>query len=1198
MKGKLKQSLALILTLALVACLMPTAFAANSVYATGISPNSQSVSLYAGKTTTLTATVTPANYDYGINWATSNSAIVSLEGGATPLSSGGQSSQTIRGAAVGTATVTAVVTKSATEAYTASFFVTVSADSVSSVAMTTSAGDVKTAVNSANLYLGKSIRLYSLVTYASGSTITDSRVTWSSSAPAIVNMDNAGNLYGLAAGTATVTATSIDNGNIYKSIPVTVSSTPAIAISEASNATAVAVGKSLSLTLNSTNGADLAASGVIWSSSDAAIASLSRTSNSLTTTVSGVAGGSATITAKYTYLDANKVNQTVTAAYTVTVNGGDITSIALDSRTYLGLGSYGILTATSKPTNPSYKSISWTSSNPYVATVSGSTLSATIYGRTEGTATVTVTATNTDGSRVYTASSLVTVTDLGSTNVTDTAVNGTNMSLSNISDMLSAKFGRIYGATPSASATITFSSLGSSTYGTLYTSSSAYFWNLAAAKTDYKFSALSSMTFVPSATGDYVLPYTIKDSGTGYTMTGSITITVGTGNQVVTVSLSSNNPYQFGSTVNADGVSAAALIANVVYAKYAKTCGSILLATSATSGVGVLYADSSRTAISSLSSSRTFYYTGSSKLVSSLYFVPSASGTYVRAFTAYDTSGNTLGECELRIIVPDSAISAYYNMKPNTTLSFDQSLFENWFTTQSGADYLAYVTIDGASSSNGTFSRDSTTFAPGSGVKFYSTGYTGTKPTSPSYIGSVRYKSANSSYCNYVNFTCYGGVTSGAVTTVRAGTLAICVTPGTVSDIKYSVEDGAVQSLDSANFTSVYKSATNTTATTAFRVQILDLPANGNLYYAYTSSVGTGTLLTAANCSSFQLYANSSSAGQTIDRLTYVPATIFGSDTVDYAVYNSSGTLLYCGKVVFSSGSTAFSTYSEGYTFKSSDFYSAASGDPIVSLKFGVPSSGALYYNYANGNGVAVASTMRFYTKNVRSGEIAITKLTYIPAAGFTGRATIAYTATTSLGKTLTGTITMNVVGKNASLYFTDVTPGNTGTWAANAIDYCASWGLVGGTGTSTFSPTTTMNRAMLVAVLYKAAGSPSVYGANPFKDVSSSQYYYYAVIWANTNGIVTGTSAKTFSPGGPVTREQIAAILYKYAQYSGTPVTASASLNGYSDRGSVSSYAVAALQWAVGSGIISGTTSTTINPKGNANRAQVAVMLHKYLTA
>ena len=117
MKGKLKQSLALILTLALVACLMPTAFAVNSVYATGISPNSQSVSLYAGKTTTLTATVTPANYDYGINWATSNSAIVSLEGGATPLSSGGQSSQTIRGAAVGTATVTAVVTKSATEAY-------------------------------------------------------------------------------------------------------------------------------------------------------------------------------------------------------------------------------------------------------------------------------------------------------------------------------------------------------------------------------------------------------------------------------------------------------------------------------------------------------------------------------------------------------------------------------------------------------------------------------------------------------------------------------------------------------------------------------------------------------------------------------------------------------------------------------------------------------------------------------------------------------------------------------------------------------------------------------------------------------------------------------------------------------------------------------------------------------------------------
>lgn len=1199
MKKKLKKSLALILTLAIVTCLMPAAFAADApVYATGISPTSQNVSIFVGKTTTLTVTVTPSNYDQGVEWETSDAGIVALNGAALPLSSGGQSTQSITGMASGTANVTAKVTKSSGEFYTATFAVTVKEDSVSSVAVTTTVSDIKTSVSSVSLYLNKSLQLHSLTTYASGNTTADNNVTWEASNPSIVNTTSGGVITANSAGTTTITARSTLNSSVYKSISVTVSSTPAITIRESSGKSTVVKGGTLSLTLSSTNGCDLASSGVTWSSSNPSIARISSTDYSLSNTVIGVAGGSATITAAYAYKDENNKSQTVFATYTVTVSGGDITAVSLDSSTYLGLGYYTTLTAASTPANAAYKSVSWTSSNPYVATVSGSTLSASVYGRSEGTSVITVTVTSNAG-RVYTASSQVAVTDLSSTGASDTAVIGTTMTLANISDMLTAKFVRINNIYPSASATITFSSMGSSTYGTLYKSGSTLSWNAASANTAYKFSSLAAMTFVPSKSGTYTLPYTLKDTGTSYIMSGTITINVGTSALVVNVNLSSNAPYQFSSAANADGVAVSTLIYSTLYAKYSKAYSYIVFASSATSGsaAGTLYADSTRAAVLSTSSSRTFYASSTTKPVSGLYFVPAAPGTYVHSFTAYDASGSKMGDCELHIIVPGNLISAYYNMKPNDTLALNENLFASWFKNVSGTSYLSYVTIDSASNSTGAFSYDGTGFLPGSGVVFYSTSYSGTKSSNSRYINSVKYKSSNFSYCTYVNFTCYGGTTSGAAGVVRTGTLAICVTPGTVSDIDYAVTSGTSKTLDSASFTNVYKTATNTTAATAFRIQILKVPANGSLYYGYVSSASMGTLLTDRNCANYQLFANNSSAAYVIDRLTYVPVTNLGSESIYYAVYNTSGTLLYCGKADFNTGSKTFTCHSEGYTCNFSDFYSSSDADPIVSIKFSKPSSGSLYYNYANGGGAAVTNTTKFYTHSARTGEIAITKLTYIPAAGHSGKITISYTATTTLGKTRTGTLIMTVNSKTLSSYFTDVTYANTGSWAANAIDYCASWSLVSGTGTSTFSPTATMNRAMLVSVLYKAAGSPAVSGSNPFRDVSSSQYYYKAVLWANKNGIVTGTSTRTFNPGGAVTREQIAAILYKYARHNGTPVTASSSLSGYSDRGKISSYAVTPMQWAVGKGIISGTGAGTISPKTSAIRAQVAVMLHKYLT-
>ena len=266
---------------------------------------------------------------------------------------------------------------------------------------------------------------------------------------------------------------------------------------------------------------------------------------------------------------------------------------------------------------------------------------------------------------------------------------------------------------------------------------------------------------------------------------------------------------------------------------------------------------------------------------------------------------------------------------------------------------------------------------------------------------------------------------------------------------------------------------------------------------------------------------------------------------------------------------------------------------------FTQPASGALYLNYANGSGTAVTAQTRFYTVYSATGSYPITSLTYIPKAGFSGSVTLSYAAVTVSGSSYTGTITMTVSSKTNSSQFRDVTSSGVGSWAADSIDFAYSWGLVNGITATTFDPNSTMTRAQLVTILYRAAGSPSVSGGSSFADVSSGAYYYNAVIWAAKNGIVNGVSATSFNPNGNVTREQVASILYRYASYKGMSTAATGSLSSYTDASKVSSYANTALTWAVGKGIITSTSSTAkvLTPGGSATRAQVSVMLHRFLT-
>ena len=178
---------------------------------------------------------------------------------------------------------------------------------------------------------------------------------------------------------------------------------------------------------------------------------------------------------------------------------------------------------------------------------------------------------------------------------------------------------------------------------------------------------------------------------------------------------------------------------------------------------------------------------------------------------------------------------------------------------------------------------------------------------------------------------------------------------------------------------------------------------------------------------------------------------------------------------------------------------------------------------------------------------------------------------------------------------FTDI---NENDWFYADVEYAVENDLFNGTSATAFSPNGIITRAMLVTVLYRAEGELAVNKSIPFADVDMGAYYANAVIWAKQNGIVNGVSETEFAPDSNITREQIATIMHRYAQYKGYDVSVGENTNilSYDDFGSISEYAIASMQYAAGNGLMKGTTASTLNPKENATRAEIAAILHRFI--
>ena len=170
--------------------------------------------------------------------------------------------------------------------------------------------------------------------------------------------------------------------------------------------------------------------------------------------------------------------------------------------------------------------------------------------------------------------------------------------------------------------------------------------------------------------------------------------------------------------------------------------------------------------------------------------------------------------------------------------------------------------------------------------------------------------------------------------------------------------------------------------------------------------------------------------------------------------------------------------------------------------------------------------------------------------------------------------------------------------WYYDDVKDAVEKNLFKGTSNKTFNPNGNITRGMFVTVLYRAEGEPEVNKSIPFVDVATDSYYANAVIWAKQNGIVKGISETEFAPDANIIREQIAAIMFRYAKKKGYDVSVGENTNilSYTDAEAISEYALEAMQYAVGSGLIKGKTETTLNPKDTATRAEIAAILQRFI--
>ena len=572
----------------------------------------------------------------------------------------------------------------------------------------------------------------------------------------------------------------------------------------------------------------------------------------------------------------------------------------------------------------------------------------------------------------------------------------------------------------------------------------------------------------------------------------------------------------------------------------------------------------------------------------------STDGTSVTLVVTATIDGQTYTAPETAVkVVPASAAS--FSVSDEEQFDEDDFSYVVNAVTGENAGKLDAITISNTSGGS-VYSGSSRV---GTSEKYYVSGST-------RRISSLYFK-AGSSVSSTPYFTYVGYDANGMV--IATGRVTV---GGASVDVTYTTTFGGSVTFDEDDFAKAFKGQgktnetldyvqfflKNATVTMNNRTYNLNDSGNASIFgWAYAGKNGTTKLSSTDKC-----YYQATYSQLDLDAVTYQAGTYTTKYTV-YIPFTATGTSgsTYNGyaAVTVSGDDTITAVGASMKSIQLADQILTAYPDgAYVTFKSPSTNEGQLLYSFStivNSKYTAInfASDRFYLSASTNSKYMTVDNVYFLPAADCAAQIRLPVSVYSASDRLLgTTDIVLRVTAKTASAVFSDVTA-KTCSWAADAVDFMNYYGLVKGTSASTFNYRGNMTRGDFVLILYRNAGSPSVSGlTNPFTDVKRSDYFYEAVLWAYHNGVVTGTSGTTFSPKGNITREQIASILWRLAKEPSYSV----SLRSYTDYTSISAYAQDAMGWAVGCGYVKG-SGAKLNPKSNATRAEVAVMLHRFLT-
>lgn len=598
-----------------------------------------------------------------------------------------------------------------------------------------------------------------------------------------------------------------------------------------------------------------------------------------------------------------------------------------------------------------------------------------------------------------------------------------------------------------------------------------------------------------------------------------------------------------------------------------------------------------------VTASTRYYQTNSSTRpgISGVYFDPASTtvGTVTVPFTAYSTGGHRFNGTIDIIYTDIGEAEIHYTTQAGVALLFDTADFNEACLAATGESFT-YLTFDSLPLSTQGRMRYNYTSATSTGSELKTTTRCYRTSSTPQLSRVAFIPSTSYDGVVEIPFTAYNGSVK-----VFSGAVYIRVESSTDQIVRYSTYSGKPLAFSGSDFNAACQATTGKTLNYV-RFTLPDA-AHGVLYYNYAANKTNNTKVT--NSTNYY-YTGTSTTNRRIDTITFLPPANFtGTVELAYTGFATGGTQ-YSGTAVITVNAPVatainYSTGSLPIRFAAASFYQACSGLLDGGLSYiqfsNLPTSGQgkLCLDYVSDDPNSGSAAVQG-TRYYYNATPGINQLTFVPKAGYSGRVSLQYTGYDTKGNSVAGTVTIAVTEPTTTARFTDM---GTVSWAVPAVDFLNNAGIVTGTTATTYSPRSSIKRCDFVVMLCRAYGL-NTGSSYSFSDVPPDSYYAWAVATARDLDIVQGTGNGLFRPNASLTRQDAMVMLQRTMRAVGwTTSGSSADLVPFTDSSRISSYARDAVAAMVHMGIVQGNTNQQLKPTEAITRAEMAVILHRVMT-